>query len=60
MSCKKHSRCNNCVAECRNNRIESDAVIQCDSLLIHQDFCVDARVGVEEAAATTFHDNCSF
>ncbi|OPA35242.1 hypothetical protein [Bacillus cereus] len=32
---------------CHNDRIVSDAVIHSDSLIIRQDFCVDATVGVE-------------
>lgn len=31
---------------CRNDRINSDVVIDCNNLLIRQDFCVDAIVGV--------------
>jgi hypothetical protein len=31
---------------CRNDRINSDVVIHCNNLLIRQDFCVDAIVGV--------------
>ncbi|GCF66925.1 hypothetical protein BC2903_07440 [Bacillus cereus] len=38
---------NSCSQEgCRNDRIISDAVIHSDSLIIRQDFCVDATVGV--------------
>lgn len=32
---------------CRNDRIASDAVIHSDLLIIRQDFCVEATVGVE-------------
>lgn len=36
-----------CVEEgCRNDRIASDVVIHGDNLLIRQDFCVEATVGV--------------
>lgn len=38
---------NNCSQEgCHNDRIVSDAVIHSDSLIIRQDFCVDATVGI--------------
>ncbi|MDA2738638.1 hypothetical protein PDQ75_26220 [Bacillus cereus group sp. Bc015] len=38
---------NSCSQEgCHNDRIISDAVIHSDSLIIRQDFCVDATVGV--------------
>lgn len=38
---------NNCSQEgCRNDRIISDAVIHSDLLIIRQDFCIDAIVGV--------------
>lgn len=38
---------NNCSQEgCHNGRIISDVVIHSDSLIIRQDFCVDATVGV--------------
>lgn len=44
--CEKHN-CNDCVEEgCRNDRINSEVMIHCDNLMIRQDFCVDAIVGV--------------
>lgn len=40
---------NSCSQEgCRNDRIVSDAVIHSDLLIIRQDFCVEATVGVAQ------------
>ena len=53
----KHSRCHNddnCgKRECKNNRINSDTLIHCDSTLVRQDLCVDAIVGGEETGQPT-------
>lgn len=47
MSSKNRKYCNPCSQErCSNERILSDTVIHCDSLIIRQDFCVNATVGV--------------
>ena len=39
--------------ECKNNRINSDTLIHCDSTLVRQDLCVDAIVGGEETEQPT-------
>lgn len=41
-----------CVTGCRNDRIDSEVIIHCNSLVIRQDLCVDAIVRGDEPPTT--------
>lgn len=59
-TCCADCACTSAENACRNDRIKSDTTIQCQSLFTRQDFCVNARVGVEEATAQQLVENTIF